>query len=63
MSSDEQITAYLIALLGDKNQEKIVDIIAKVERNEKRCQASRPASLSYCLTSLSQIRTYEVEMF
>jgi hypothetical protein len=35
-STDEQFKAYLLPILGDKDQEKILDIMAKVEKNKRR---------------------------
>ena len=44
-STDAQFRAYLVSLLGDKDQEKIFDRMAKVDKNEKRRQVAKPISL------------------
>ena len=43
--SDVQFHEYLLPLLGDKDQEKILDIMMKVDKHNRKCQdrgSSRP---------------------
>lgn len=46
-SSDEKFRAFLLPLLGDKDQEKILDIVAKVEKNDRRQTRNAVTGVSY----------------
>ena len=58
-STDAQFRQFLLPLLGDKDQEKILDIVSKVEKHNKRGSPAAPtATTSATLSRQSSASPY-----